>query len=372
MSREIRVLIAAGGTGGHVYPGIAMAEAFLQRFPSCEVRFVGTERGLENRLVAEAGYPLEHVRASRVKNAGLFARLAAVIRLPLGIWDARRILKKFKTDIVVSVGGYSAAPTVIAAWLSRIPSVAIEPNAVPGLTNRVLGRLSGRILLGFEQAASWFAKSKTCVTGVPLRSAAVDALLGAAQAVKDPNKTARILVFGGSQGARFLNERMPETLRGLEIEVLHQTGEAGEALTRQRYQDAGVNADVRPYIIDMAGAYAQADLAVTRAGASTVAELATAGLPSLLIPFPFAADDHQAANAAALEQAGAAKMVRQEDWNDDEMRDWIAGLLASRQKVDEMAQAARSLGHQDAANLAVDACIKLLEQRGIRLLGLVV
>ena len=371
MNRSLRVLIAAGGTGGHVYPGIAMAEAFLEKFPECEVRFVGTTRGLENRLVPEAGYTLEHVRASRVKNAGILARLAALFRLPLGIWDARRILTKFKPNLIVSVGGYSAAPTVVAAWLSRIPSVAVEPNAIPGLTNRVLGRLAGRILLGFEQAAGWFNQTKVCITGVPLRAAAVQALTAAAESVRSQNQSARILVFGGSQGARFLNERMASTLKGLNVTVLHQTGEADEALTRQRYEEAGLTADVRPYIDDMADAYANADLAVTRAGASTVAELATAGLPSLLVPFPFAADDHQASNASALEKAGAAKMVRQEDWNDDDIRDWVTGLLSEGQRLELMASSARSVSHHEASIRAVDACINLLEQRGTRLLSLV-
>lgn len=365
----IRVLIAAGGTGGHVYPGIAIAEAIRERFDDAEVSFVGTELGLEKRLLPAAGYELSFVRASRVKNAGLLQRLKGILRLPIGMLDANRVVSRFKPDLVVSVGGYSAAPTVLVSWLRRVSTVTVEPNAIPGLTNRVLGRLSQLACVGFDNAANWYSADKVRVLGVPLRRGVVSAISRARRTTADTEAAFRLLVFGGSQGARFLNERVPACVAGLNIEVVHQTGEADLALVQERYQALGVNADVRPYIDDMAAAYANCDLAIARAGASSVAELAVSGTPALLVPFPYAADDHQAANGAALAQSGGAKMVRQSEWEDAEISAWLKSLADDSAKLSNMATAAAGSGRPDAARHVVDECVQLLQRRGVRLMG---
>ena len=347
----MRLLVAGGGTGGHLYPGFAIAEAFRERFPTCEILFVGTAAGLEVSLVPRAGYELALVRASRIKGAGLGARVRTVARLPLGILDAFRILRRFRPDLVVSVGGYAAAPTVLAAWLRRAPVVSVEPNAIPGLTNRLLSRLSRRVLVGHERAAERLPRKRVRVVGVPLRRSVVVALTA-------------VLVFGGSQGARFLNERAPGLLAGQDCTVLHQTGPTDLDPVRSRYAALGVEAEVRPYIDDMAAAYAACDLAVTRAGASTVAELAASGTPALLVPFPYAADDHQAANAETLVAVGAARMVRQSAWDEAELARWVASTLDDPEAIRRMSAAAIGAARPDAARDAAAACVELLERRG--------
>jgi UDP-N-acetylglucosamine--N-acetylmuramyl-(pentapeptide) pyrophosphoryl-undecaprenol N-acetylglucosamine transferase len=361
MSASIRLLLAGGGTGGHLYPGIALAEAFTEQCPDGQVLFVGTEGGLEKTLLPQQGYDVSFVRASRVKGAGLWARITAVFRLPLGIWDAWRILSRFRPNLVVSVGGYAAAPTAIAAWLRRIPTVAVEPNAVPGLTNRVLGKLAKHVLVAHEQALQWFSKTKATVVGVPLRKGIVVRLRAASDRLTPrSSNVARVLVFGGSQGARFLNERMPAVLRDLPITVLHQTGPKDVEMVRDGYRNVGVDADVRPYLDDMASAYASCDLAVTRAGASTVAELALTSTPALLIPFPFAADDHQAANARMLSDVEAARMVRQSDWNDEDIREWLRACLADSDRLAQMATRAGETASPTAARDAISICLAVL------------
>ena len=366
---SIRVLIAAGGTGGHVYPGIAIAEAIQERFEDAHVEFVGTELGLEKRLLPTAGYQVNFVRASRVKNAGVFERLKGILRLPIGMLDASKVISRVSPDVVVSVGGYSAAPTVLMSWLRRIPTVTVEPNAIPGLTNRVLGRLAQVACVGFQNAATWYRAEKVRVLGVPLRRSVVQAISRARRTAADTDAAFRLLVFGGSQGARFLNERVPECVAGLNIEIVHQTGEADHGLVQERYQTIGVKADVRPYIEDMAAAYANCDLAIARAGASSVAELAVSGTPALLVPFPYAADDHQAANGAALAASGGARMIRQSEWVDAEIADWLKGLANSPAKLTGMANAAAESGRPEAARHVVDECVQLLQRRGVRLMG---
>lgn len=365
----IRVLIAAGGTGGHVYPGIAIAEAIQERFDDACVEFVGTELGLEKRLLPAAGYEVSFVRASRVKNAGIVERLKGILRLPAGMLDASKVISRVNPDLVVSVGGYSAAPTVLVSWIRRIPTVTVEPNAIPGLTNRVLGRLAQLACVGFENAANWYRTEKVRVLGVPLRRAVVNAISRARRTAADTDAAFRLLVFGGSQGARFLNERVPACVSGLNIEIVHQTGETDHALVEERYRALGITADVRPYIDDMATAYANCDLAIARAGASSVAELAVSGTPALLVPFPYAADDHQAANGAALAACGGARMVRQSEWVDEEIRDWLKGLANSPEQLTAMANAAAGSGRPDAASHVVNECVQLLQRRGVRLMG---
>ena len=361
MSRPQRIIMAGGGTGGHLYPGIALAEAFVEQQANGEVLFVGTSQGLEKTLLPKLGYDVEFVRASRVKGAGLWARLRSIARLPLGVWDAWKILSKFRPQLVVSVGGYAAAPTVIASWLRRIPIVTVEPNAIPGLTNRVLGKLAKRVLLAHEQALSWFRRSKSRVVGVPLRKDLVARLTAASEDVKRAsNAKPHVFIFGGSQGARFLNQQVPAVLQGLDVTVLHQTGVHDYDAVCARYEALGMDVDVRVYVDDMAEAYATADLAITRSGASTVAELALTGTPAILVPLPYAADDHQSANARMLSDVDGGLLVQQSGWKTADLHHWLSETLMNRERLNEMAANARSVAHPAAATDAMAVCLKLI------------
>ncbi len=358
----LRLLIAGGGTGGHLYPGIALAEAFLALVPGGQVLFVGTRLGLDATVVPKAGYALAFVRATKLKNASLGQRLLGLLRLLPALWDAFSVLRRFRPDLVVSVGGYSAGPTTVAAWLSRVPTVAVEPNAVPGLTNRWLGKLVRRVFVAQEAARRWFAAERVEVVGVPLRQAVV-ASLTRATATRASHDGLRVLIVGGSQGARFLNERVPATLRGVDgVEVLHQTGPSDVEAVTARYRDAGIAADVRAYLDDIASAYAWTDLAITRAGASTVAELAVSGTPAVLVPFPHAADDHQAANAQALANAGGAVMVRQEAWSDDTVRALLADLARDRSRLTAMRAGLATVARPNAAQDAMTRSLTLVRR----------
>jgi len=358
-----RVVIAGGGTGGHVYPGVAVAEELVRRNADARVVFVGTARGLEARIVPALGYPLETITVSRLKGGGLWVRLKGLLRLPVGIFQSWRLLRRHKPQVVLGVGGYASGPALIAAWLTLRRTAVQEQNATPGLTNRWLGKLARAVFLGFEAAGRHFPKRKAVVTGNPIRAALAARLIAPARAAGDPSGAFRILIFGGSQGARFLNERVPETLAALAasaperpLRALHQTGVADEESTRARYAELGLadRVTVAPYIDDMPTAYAEADLAVARAGALTVAELTAVGLPSLLVPFPFAADNHQEANARALADAGAARVILQADWDAADVAAWLGALAGDAPRLAAMADASRSLARPHAAREIVD------------------
>lgn len=372
-----RVLIAGGGTGGHVYPGVAIAEEIQRRNPDARVVFVGTTRGLEARILPPLGYPLETITVSRLKGGGLWGRIKGLFRLPIGVFQSWRALRRHRPQVVLGVGGYASGPALLAAWLTRRPTAIQEQNATPGFTNRTLGKLVRAVFLGFEAGARSFSVKKTTFTGNPIRAALaarLDATTSSAAApaaaghAAPANARLAVLVFGGSQGARFLNERAPAALAALAaarpdlaLEVVHQTGAVDEDATRARYADSplAARAEVTPFIHDMPSAYARADVALCRAGALTVAELTAVGLPCLLVPFPFAADNHQEANARVLADAGAGLLVRQEDWRDDAVATWLAGLADDRSGLAAMAQASLSLARPDAARIIVDALERL-------------
>jgi len=359
-----RVMIAGGGTGGHVYPGVAVAEEVLRRNPEAEVVFVGTERGLESRILPKLGYRLETITVSRLKGGGLWGRIKGLFRLPVGMFQSWRLLRKNKPQVVLGVGGYASGPALLSAWLTRRATAIQEQNATPGMTNRWLGKLVRAVFLGFAAGEAAFKKKKTVFTGNPIRAALAARLAEAPEkSAADAPHALRVLVFGGSQGARFLNERVPATIAalvaaqpGLDVTVVHQTGPAEEEITRGRWSDLGLSERVTvvPFIDDMVSAYAAADLAVCRAGALTVAELTAVGLPSLLVPFPFAADNHQEANAKVLADAGAGHLVRQDGWDDAEVAGYLAALAADRPRLAQMSEASRALARLDAARLIVD------------------
>jgi UDP-N-acetylglucosamine--N-acetylmuramyl-(pentapeptide) pyrophosphoryl-undecaprenol N-acetylglucosamine transferase len=363
----VRMLIAGGGTGGHLFPGIALAEEVTTRHHDNRVLFVGTRRGLEARIVPAAGFPLETIRVQGWKGKGVWQRVQSLLLLPLAFLSSWRIIRHFRPDMVVGVGGYSSGPVVLAAWVQGVATAIQEQNAFPGLTNRILGKLVRAVFIAFEEARAAFPEGKTHLVGNPVRRKLMDNYLRTRPPPADGSF--RLLVFGGSLGARGLNTRVLEALPHLEelrgrLEVLHQTGAADAARVREGYAAAGVKAQVVEFIDDMSGAYARASLVLCRAGATTVAELTICKKASLLVPYPLATDDHQAVNARALVDAGAALMFREAELTGESLARTLRTLAADPEGLRRMERAAGHLGRPEAARELVDVCAELVEPVG--------
>jgi UDP-N-acetylglucosamine--N-acetylmuramyl-(pentapeptide) pyrophosphoryl-undecaprenol N-acetylglucosamine transferase len=352
----MRLLIAGGGTGGHLFPGMAVAEEVVRR--GGQVMFVGTSRGLEARAVPAAGYPLELLEVSGLKRVGPVATLRSLLRLPKAFFRSLAILRRFRPDAVLGVGGYASGPMVLAAALWGYPSAIQEQNSVPGITNRILSRLVRVVMVAFEETRAFFPAHKIETTGNPVRQKLVAALSDGAAG--DPGE-ARILVVGGSQGAKGVNELV---LAAVEIlakngslpAIVHQTGPSDLDRCTERYRTLGLadRVEVRPFIDDMATAYHQASVVVARAGALTLAELAIAGRPAILIPLPTAADDHQNKNAARFAQAGAAVVLDQRSGTGAQLAGLLGDLAGDAGRRATMAAAMKSLARPQAAEVVVD------------------
>jgi UDP-N-acetylglucosamine--N-acetylmuramyl-(pentapeptide) pyrophosphoryl-undecaprenol N-acetylglucosamine transferase len=359
----MRLLIAGGGTGGHLYPGIAVAEEVMAR-PGGEVLFVGTRRGLEARVVPAAGYPLELLEVSGLKRMGALGVVRGLARLPVALLRSLSIVRKFRPDVVLGVGGYASGPVVLAAALAGYPTAVQEQNSVPGFTNRTLGRFTRAVLVAFEEARRFFPAPKVSLVGNPVRRRFVEAL-GAARA-----GGAQLLVVGGSQGARAVNDLMiaaAEILarQGTLPAMVHQTGPADAERCAERYKALGLGerVSVRPFIEDMAAALGDAALVVGRAGALTLAELAIVGKPAILIPLPTAADDHQSRNAAAFADAGAAIVVDQRQATAADLAAQIAALMGDAARREAMGRAMSALARPRAAREAVERLEALAQRR---------
>ena len=356
----MRAILAGGGTGGHVIPALAIANQLKQDY-AAEILFIGTARGIENRLVPAAGYPLQLVRVGALKNVNLTTRLKTAFDLPRALWDAGRMLNEFAPDIVIGVGGYASGPAMLSAVMKHIPTLAFEPNVVPGFANRIVAHFVSGAAVHFEETAKYFRHGE--VTGVPVRQAFFEI---------PPKRggTPTVLVFGGSQGAHAINEAMIQCLPVLKreapgIHIIHQTGERDyhDALTA--YTQLGESAEVFKFIEDMPAAFARADLVVCRSGASTVAEITAAAKPAVFVPFPRAADDHQRVNAEALAKHGAAVVVEESKLEGVWLAETIAALLQDPQRLHRMSQAARELAHPNAARdiAAMAARVAGIEER---------
>ncbi|MBV70776.1 MAG: undecaprenyldiphospho-muramoylpentapeptide beta-N-acetylglucosaminyltransferase [Myxococcales bacterium] len=358
-SAPAKLMVVGGGTGGHLYPGIAVAEAWLASIDGAEVVFVGSPNGLEGRVVPELGYRFIPVEARRLKNAGIVERLKSLVRMPMAILAGYRIIRGERPQVILGVGGYVSGPVVLAAALSGRPSAVAEQNARPGLTNRILAKFVKRVYTAFPEAIERLPAQKVKELGNPVRQD----FLKAAEQTNDG--AIHVLILGGSQGARSLNQGLPEVIAQLQkrvpkLSVMHQTGRDRDEAVRKTYTDLHVdNADVQSFIDDMATEIAKADLVVARAGATTVAELACIGRAAVFIPFPFAADDHQAANAASLVSAGAALMQREDGMTTERMVDLLLPLLVDRDRLDAMGQAALERGRPQAAASMVDDLAQL-------------
>lgn len=355
-----RIILAGGGTGGHLFPGIAVMEELRRREPELEVLFVGTARGIETKVVPQLGERLTCLEVTPLKGRSPTQLIKSLAALPQAGLEAARVVQQFRPSLVLGMGGYAAGPMVLAARTLGVPTALLEQNAHVGLTNRLLARVVDRAYLSFEETAKQFPQRAARVFGNPVRRSFVGA---GNMARMDPlgfeMRARRVLIVGGSQGAKVLNEIVPEALaragaatRG--IEIVHQTGHAMCDSVRAHYEQLGLRATVTPFIDDMARAYASAALVIGRAGATSLAEICAVGRPSVLIPFPFAADDHQWHNARALETRGAAVALREHGLTADLLGARLAELLDHPERRTAMADAARKLGRPEAAAAIVD------------------
>jgi UDP-N-acetylglucosamine--N-acetylmuramyl-(pentapeptide) pyrophosphoryl-undecaprenol N-acetylglucosamine transferase len=364
VTEPLRLVIAGGGTGGHLYPGIAVAREILSRRADARVSFAGTARGIEARVLPREGFELDLIRSGGLKGKSVRESVRGALLVPLGVIDAWRILSARRPHLVIGVGGYSSGPVVLAAAARRIPTMVLEQNAVPGLTNRLLAPLVGAAAVTFDSTRPFFG-SAAFVSGNPVRPEFF-APPDTAPAVSGHGAAAlSLLVFGGSQGAHAINLSMCEAAGALAagsspIRLVHQTGERDLDRVRDAYRAAGLHAEVAPFLYDMGRRLHAADLVVCRAGATTLAEIAAAGKASILIPLATATDDHQRKNAETLGSAGAADVILQSEATGHELATRILALAADRDRRDRMATAARALARPDAARVIVDRALALV------------
>ena len=365
----ISIVIAGGGTGGHLFPAIAMAEAFRRQDVRSRILFIGTGRPLEVTQLLRAGFDHRVISASGVKGRGIGHKLMAVLRVILGTGQSLILLYRFRPDIVIGVGGYSAGPVVTAAWILRNKIALHEQNVLPGLTNRLLSRLADRIYLSFEQSTDYFPADRVRLTGNPLRRAFYQDVTRAEAPAADNRGNAgaeaffTVLITGGSQGASSINALMTGALdvlrRPQRMRFIHQTGPREEQVVAAAYRLRGLTATVKAFFDDMAQLYKQADLVICRAGATTVAELAAAGKPAIYIPYPFAADNHQLLNARAMAEAGAGEVLEERLVDAARLGRRVDDLAEHREVLTQMAARAWQQARCDAAELIVEDCRRL-------------
>ena len=342
----MKLLIAGGGTGGHVFPALAVAQEWLSRGKEREVVLVGTERGIEMKLVPQAGLPLETLRVAGLKGKGGATLLKNVAMLAPAMLDARRVLRKHQPAAAFGVGGYAAGPMLLSTWLGRVPNVIFEPNAEPGLTNKLLAKLSKRVAIGYEISAQLWGK-KAVLTGCPVRSEFFSI------APRKLEKPFRLLVTGGSQGALPINRTFVDAMdrlaiRKTELSIVHQTGERDYNAVRTAYARREINAEVVPFLTNMAERFAWADIIVCRAGAITAAEIAAAGRAAIFIPFGAATDSHQLRNAQEMQRAGAGRLITENELTAERLANEVFSLLDQPDHIEKQAQAARALARPNA------------------------
>lgn len=342
----MRVILAGGGTGGHVIPALAIAQAVKEQF-GADALFIGTARGIENRLVPAAGFPLRLVQVGGLKNVSIATRAKTALDLPRAIWTSSRIIAEWRPEVMIGVGGYASGPAMLAAALSSVPTIAFEPNVVPGFANRLVAPMVSAAAVHFEETGEYFRRYK--VTGVPVRKAFFES-----RTLETGEHRPTLLVFGGSQGAHAINHVVIGSLAALRAEVpglhiIHQTGERDYNEAQAAYLATPGSAEVHPFIDDMPGVFARSDLLLCRSGASTVAEITAAAKASIFVPFPRAADDHQKRNAQALVRAGAAVMVEEATLTSELLVRTVAGLMCDDGRLARMSEAARTLSHPGAA-----------------------
>ena len=354
-----RIVIAGGGTGGHLYPGIAVAREIVRRHPDAVVTFAGTARGIEARVIPREGFELDLLRSAGLKGTSPAALVKGLSLLPLSALDAWRILSRRRPQLVIGVGGYSSGPVVALAAARRIPTLLLEQNSVPGFTNRTLAKVVSAAAVTFESTVGYFGR-RGIVAGNPVRPEFFSDNDSHA-AVGPP----RILIFGGSQGSHAINVACMEAAPRLaadrgRLAITHQTGERDLALVRDAYRRAGLDARVEPFLFSMDREIKGADLVVSRAGATTIAELTAAGKPAILVPLPTAADDHQRRNAELLRDRGAVEVIEEKELTGDRLATRVLELTADPARLAEMGAAARRMARPEAARLIVDRALELI------------
>ncbi len=361
--KPMRLLIAGGGTGGHVFPGLAVAEALLERDPSAQIRFVGTRRGVEARAVPRAGYPLSFIHAAGLKRVGLWKTLVSLVLLPWSLVESLWVLLRFRPDVVVGTGGFvSGAPLLMARVLFR-KTLIVEPNHFAGTANRLLGKIVHRVVVNFEDSVKTFPAGKAVALGNPVRKDLVEKLFRVTERPVDPERF-NLFVFGGSQGAHALNVTLAKALPNVVakmpgLSVHHQTGQADVDLVREAYEKGGVHATVEAFVDDMVAAYERADMVICRAGVGSCAEVAIARRPALFVPLPTAADNHQYFNAKAFADREAGWLVEQNEFTPDYAEAFVRERMADREGLRKTGMKAGDLAKPDAAKGIVDEIMTL-------------
>lgn len=357
-----RVVIAGGGTGGHLYPGIALARTLQKSDANMQISFIGTEQGIESKVLPQEGFPLKTILSAGLLGKQGSGRIKSLVKLPLGLLQAMSYLAKPRASLVVGVGGYVSGPAVLAAWILRIPTLIHEQNSYPGMTNRMLGKIVNKIAISFEESKSFFPETKVTWTGNMIREA-----FSQEQETSqvDESKKFTLLILGGSQGAHSINMAMNDALPHLQLEreklhIVHQTGEQDCGHMQRQYEESGFSADVHAFIHDMADRVRQADLVLCRAGATTIAEITACGKPAILVPFPFAANNHQEKNAQVLQTGGAGEMILDRDLNGERLSQSILNAMHHPEQLQETASNSYRLGNRAATENVKQLCLQLL------------
>ncbi len=356
----LRLLLTGGGTGGHLFPAVATAEKVLASLPDSQILFIGTRRRLDRDSLGRYGFTVKTIHSYGLKGKNPVELVKALLVMPLSLLESGYHILRFKPDVVMGVGGYVTGPVVAASWMLGKPTLIHEQNSVPGLANRMLGRLVRRICLSLPQSGTFFPAEKSVLTGNPVRTAIIDSSL----APRKKNEKKTLLVLGGSQGARTVNRLMIEAISCRpedfgSVRVIHQTGKDDEQMVRDAYTDIGIDHQVSAFFGDMGDVYSQADLAVSRAGATTLAEIGVVGLPAVLIPYPFAADNHQQKNASWYAESGAAVLLEEKDIDSMQLSAEILSIIKNKERLARMSSSMKKLGITDAADRILSLCLEL-------------
>ncbi|MBU1170396.1 MAG: undecaprenyldiphospho-muramoylpentapeptide beta-N-acetylglucosaminyltransferase [Proteobacteria bacterium] len=370
---KVNILIAGGGTGGHLFPGIAIARAFLEKNPENRILFVGTDRPFEKNILAEEGFDHLAIRASGIKGLGLFRKLKATFKIPGALVQSSKIIKDFNPDLIIGVGGYSSGPVALVGYLKGITVVLQEQNIIPGVTNRILSRFATRIHVSFGESLDYFKINKTLLTGNPVRQSILLAKERRDLTMENASEKFTVMVAGGSQGAHNINMALIHAVEHLNEKgtwhFIHQTGVADEAMVKNAYERNGISAQVQAFYNDMDRCYEKADLIVCRAGATSISEITVMGLAPILIPFPFATDDHQVKNAISLVKKGAAEMITEDSLNGSMLAQRMEFYRENKDERLMMAENSEVYGKPRAAWNIVDDCYELIKGQNERPIG---
>lgn len=365
--KPVNILIAGGGTGGHLFPGIALARCFMARNPENRILFVGTDREFEIKTLEKEGFEHLAIRAAGIKGLGFFEKIKAAFKIPSAVLQSSDIIRHFKPDIVVGTGGYSSGPVALSAYLKGIPVVIQEQNIIPGIANRIIGKFAKKIHVSFDESTEFFNVKKTVVSGNPIRQNILEARQRRdIQKAETETRLFTLFVAGGSQGARSINSAMVEALTHIKdkehLHVIHQTGETDLDSVKKAYIHSDISAQTAAFFTDIDAKYEQADLIICRAGATTISEITVMGLPSILVPYPFAADNHQLKNARVLADRGASEIIEDGDLSGIFLASRIDYYRDNPDDLWRMEKAAIAHGKPQAAETIVDDCYSILEK----------